>query len=509
MAKGKKTGGRDFKLGHPPMGGRPRVPEDLKLSRVSNRIEFERALNKYTRMTGPEINEAIRSLSIPITELITAKILAKAFNEGDQRRFEFILDRLIGKPTDMPDLPPLQSEVPIKKSFTDFCLDSNYPKPYPKQIEMVDFALTQKDPRLLLGARGTGKTDYVTILGIAYYVYMNGPSVSCLILTKERKRGAAILAEIASALKANGIVLEKENSSCIRVAGRLGKDHSVECLSIRSGLRGRHPDIIVMDDPVTEEDVSEATRDLVMRKYNEAYKLVSNIIIIGQPAHRHDLYAKLRPLLKKMEVPHGTIPELDHDLEAMALAGVDSRSIEMSYHLRIPVDGTAPFEQIRYIDKFPIGDSVAFLDPSHKGEDFTALSSVRQHFQGVAVKGRVWKKAWNHCLDEIVAELKAVGVKKLCVETNGLGDQPVIMLRQLLKGMGIGVVGKDSVLNKHAKIMAAGAYAHLIHLSKESDRAYIDQTVQYEYKSKNDDAPDSLASCLEWIGYIRGKTRGA
>ncbi len=492
------------------MGGRPRVPEDLKNSRLSNRVEFEIALNKYVKMTGSQIKAAIESDDIPMTELITAQILNRAFNEGDHRRFEFILDRLIGKPKEMPDIPPLESDKPAKKTYTEFCIEAGYPAPYPKQIEMVDFGLTVRDPRLLLGARGYGKTDYVTILGLAYDIYMKGPDVAWLILTKERKRGAAVLAEIAQALKSNGVELEKENSTCIRVKGRLGKDHSVECLSIRSGLRGRHPDGIVMDDPVTEEDVSEATRTLVERKYNEAYKLVSNIIIIGQPAHQHDLYAKLRPLLKKMEVPHGTIPELDHDLEAMRLAGVDQRSIEMSYHLRIPMDGSAPFERVQYIDKFPMGgattdSAVAFLDPSHKGEDFTALALVKSHFQGVAVKGHVWKKAWNHCLEEMVPHLKACNVKKLCVETNGLGDQPVIMLRQLLKGSGIGVVGKDSVINKHAKIMAAGAYAHLIHLSKDSDRVFIDQTVQYEYKAKHDDAPDSLASCLEWIGLIRGK----
>lgn len=398
-------------------------------------------------------------------------------------------------------------DIPQKKTFSEFCDGAGYPRPFPKQVEMLDFGLTQTDPRLLLGARGYGKTDYVTILGVAYDLYMKGPDVSWLILTKEKKRCAAIIAEIASALKNNGVPLEKENSSCIRLVGRTGKDHSVEGVSIRSGLRGRHPNGIIMDDPVTEEDVSEATRMLVERKYNEAFKLVSNILIIGQPAHQHDLYAKLRPLLKKMEVPHGVIPELDHDLEAMRLAGVDARSIEMSYHLKIPSDGSSPFEKINYIDRFPPGDSVAFLDPSHKGEDYTALSIVKAHFQGVAVRGHVWKKAWNHCLDELVPHLKACGVKKLCVETNGLGDQPVIMLRQLFNSLrlSIGVVGKDSILQKHAKIMSAGAYAHLIHLSKESDTIYVNQTVQYEYKAKHDDAPDSLASCLEWIGLIRGK----
>jgi hypothetical protein len=260
-----------------------------------------------------------------------------------------------------------------------------------------------------------------------------------------------------------------------------------------------------MDDPVTDEDVSEATRKQVERKYNESHKLTSNILIIGQPAHAHDLYAKLRNVIKKMEVPHGTIPELDHDLEAQRLAGVDEKSIQASYFLKIVSDGNAPFEKINYLDQFPAGDSVALLDPSHKGKDHSALSIVRQHFQGVAVVGFAKQRAWNHWLDDIVPKLVQFKVKKIAIECNGLGDQPVLMLRQLLKDKGIGVVGVDSTDNKHARIMAAGAYAHLLHVSKQSDRAYIDQLVQYEYGAEPDDSPDSLATCLKWIGLIRGK----
>jgi hypothetical protein len=258
-----------------------------------------------------------------------------------------------------------------------------------------------------------------------------------------------------------------------------------------------------MDDPVTEDDVSEATRSHVMRVYNEINKLCSDVLIIGQPAHKFDLYGHLRPLLKKLEVPHGTIPELDHDLEAQRAAGVDEASIQASYFLNVVSESASPFEKIKYLDKFPIGESaVAFIDPSHEGGDYTALSILKAHFEGVAVVGFVWKKAWNHCLDDMAKRLTQFNVKRLAFETNALGDQPVIMLRQLFPG---GVVGRKSTNNKHSRIMAAGAYAHLIHLSRESDKAYINQVTQYEYKAKHDDAPDSLATALEWIGLIRGK----
>lgn len=394
----------------------------------------------------------------------------------------------------------------VKKSFQEFAEAAGYPRPYAKQIEMMIFGMELTGARMLLGSRGYGKTDYVVILGIAYQIYLNPLEEKNLIITKSKERNAAMLREIAAACMANGVTFEKANSTHLRVFGLHGKDHSVSAVTVKTvTLRGRHPKRVVMDDPVTEDDASEATRAHVERVYNEVNKLVGNILIIGQPAHKYDLYAKLRGLVKTLEMPHGTIPELDHDLEAQRLAGVDEASISASYHLKILSEGTTPFDKIRYLDKFPTGDSaVAFIDPSHEGGDYTAISIIKAHMQGVAVVGFVYKKAWNHCLDEIGPKLIQFNVKRLAFETNALGDQAVDILRQVFS-TGIGIVGRKSHTNKHARIMAAGAYAHLIHLSKESDKKYLDQVVQYEYKAKFDDAPDSLATGLEWIGLIRGK----
>ncbi len=391
----------------------------------------------------------------------------------------------------------------VDNSFETFCTNANYPRPYATQVEMKSFAMEGADARLLLGARGYGKTDYCVILGVAEKIKLD-PGFRVLIITKSKERNAAMLKEIANAAKANGVSFEKENSTSLRVTGLLGKDHSVSAVTLKTvTLRGRHPDLVIMDDPVTEDDVSEATRMHVERVYNEVNKLVGNILIIGQPAHQHDLYAKVRGLLRKLELPHGSIPELDHDLEAQRLAGVDESSIQASYFLKVVTEGTTPFDKIRYLEGFPPGDSVAFIDPSFEGGDYTALTIMRAHFGGVACVGFTFKKAWNHCLDEMVEKLVKYHVKRVCFETNSLGDQPLIMLRQALKS--IGVVGKKSNGNKHSRIMSAGSYAHLIHMSRESDKIYQDQVVKYEYKAKHDDAPDSLASCLEWIGLIRGK----
>lgn len=401
---------------------------------------------------------------------------------------------------------PEREALPSVRSFKDFCLTAGYPPPYDPQLEMYKFGMEETVARLLLGARGYGKTDYVVILGIAYKLYLDR-DFRVFILTKSKERNAAMLGEILKAAQLNGVTFEKQSSTAIRVTGLLGKDHSVSASTLgTASLRGRHPDLAVMDDPVTEEDVSEATRKRVQRVYNEVIKLTPNVLIIGQPVHKFDLYETLRPLLKKMEVPHGSILELDHDLEAQRLAGVSEESIQASYFLKVISESGNPFEAVQYLDKFPTGETaVAFIDPSFKGGDYTALSILKAHFDGFAVKGFCYKRAWNHCLDDMVGEMMATGVKRVCFETNSLGDQPIIMLQEALKDTGIGVVGKDSTNNKHARIMNAGGYAHLIFLCRDSDRVYIDQVVKYEYGVKHDDAPDSLATCLEWLGLIRGR----
>lgn len=392
-----------------------------------------------------------------------------------------------------------------KMTFEEFCLNAGYPKPFEKQIEMMEFGFEQNDqPRLLLGSRGYGKTDYVTIMGTAYSIYLDPENSTTLLVTKSQERNSAILSEIGNACKQSGMRFEIENSSTLRSEILSGKDHSISALTINStGFRGRHPYRVIMDDPVTPDDTSEATRRKVKKVYDEVYKLTKNILIIGQPVHKFDLYATLRPQLKKMEVPYGSIPELDVDLEAQRLAGVDEESIQASYHLKIIDVGTTPFDKIRYMDKFPKRDSVAFIDPSFRGGDYTAITIVTVLMEAVCIVGFEWQKAWNHCLDDMAGLLKKYKTGRLAFETNSLGYQPLDILRSSFPG--VGVVGIDSNTNKHSRIMQAGAYAHMIHLCKESHPSYIKHVVEYEAKSKYDDAPDSLASALMWIGLIKGK----
>ncbi len=447
---------------------------------------------------------------------IAAKAIIGAAQRKEFGTVDKLLDRIIGKANQPIELLPISArEHDAVVSFPDFVVNAGYKPPYPLQVEMKEFGIDQPGAKLLLGARGYGKTDYVVILGVAYSLYLDQtaariearqPEQSFLLVTKSDERNASILTEIAKAAAANGVLFEKQSNKAIRVKGLQGKDHSVSAITIgSSSIRGRHPKKIIMDDPVTEEDQSEATRKQAERVYNELSKLTSDVLIIGQPVHKFDLYEKLRPLLNKLEVCHGEIPELDHDLEAQRLAGVSEESIQASYFLKVISEAGNPLENVSFIKEFPKGDSsIAFIDPSFEGGDFTALTILKKYMDGVVVFGKVWKRAWYNCMDDMSAAMVKCGVQRVCFETNALGDQPVIMLRELMDG--VGVVGKKSTGHKHSRISAAGPFAKSIHIAETSDRLYIEQIVKYEYGAKNDDAPDSLASALEWVGLIRGRT---
>lgn len=105
MAKGKKFGGRDFKKGQSGNpNGAPRIPEDIKIMRKLTRIEFDRIVNKFLYSDKAEISRISSDPKTPLMELLIASIIHKAISQGDERRLNFFLDRLLGKVKDQVEM---------------------------------------------------------------------------------------------------------------------------------------------------------------------------------------------------------------------------------------------------------------------------------------------------------------------------------------------------------------------------------------------------------------------
>lgn len=100
MAKGQKTGGRNWKKGESGNAkGAPKIPDDLKDARRLNGPEFERIANKLLAMNKEEISKIASDPKTPSLELIVASVVHKAIVEGDAKRLDYLLNRTIGKVT--------------------------------------------------------------------------------------------------------------------------------------------------------------------------------------------------------------------------------------------------------------------------------------------------------------------------------------------------------------------------------------------------------------------------
>jgi hypothetical protein len=97
MARGRKTGGRDFPKGisaNP--AGRPRLPEDLRVARASNRIELDRTSSAYLKMSLHDLRAQASDEGAPTFDLLVARFILRAVEEADRNRFSLIIDRFAG-----------------------------------------------------------------------------------------------------------------------------------------------------------------------------------------------------------------------------------------------------------------------------------------------------------------------------------------------------------------------------------------------------------------------------
>jgi len=110
MARGRKTGGKDFEKGHKGGPGKPPTPPDIRASRALTREEFERVAYRLLFINQQEFQTIVKNAETPMFDLMMAAVIHKAVVEGDERRMDFLLSRLIGKvvqPISGPDGKPL------------------------------------------------------------------------------------------------------------------------------------------------------------------------------------------------------------------------------------------------------------------------------------------------------------------------------------------------------------------------------------------------------------------
>ena len=136
------------------------------------------------------------------------------------------------------------------------------------------------------------------------------------------------------------------------------------------------------------------------------------------------------------------------------------------------------------------------IDAAYGGEDYTAFTIVKKSEGKYFVYGRLWHKAVNDCLNEIIDERKRLMAGKICCETNGDKGYLARDLRE--KGERVYTYSENS--NKYIKIVThlKGEWQN-VYFVNGTDNEYIDQILDYNEYAEHDDAPDSLACMMRLL----------
>lgn len=402
-----------------------------------------------------------------------------------------------------------ENSMQEKVDFDTFCKNSSYFLPYPQQREMIEFVYGG-GIRMIEAARKYGKTDYVAILSAAYRIYLDNKK-TFIVINKDKTKASSVIQEIARCLKANGISLDVDNKTQVRVQGLLGKQDNAKAMSVKMSVKQNHVDYVICDDIVDLKDkYSPAERRWLEDFYEALTGITDNIIFLCQPVFYKDLYAKLKPKIKVMSLPHGTIPELDKDLEALRAAGISESFIRANFLLSVAADSNVPFAGIEEVDFFPSQGSFMWIDPSDGKGDYTAICVMSAHLENLVFAGFCFDKAWYDCENEIKAIWSMYRSERGGFETNKHGDHPVILLRQ----SGLNFAGRATVESKEAKIQNAATHIANIKLSTcvpnknvplvEANKLFNKTVKEYEYKGTDikDDAPDAIASAMVYLGIV-------
>ena len=136
------------------------------------------------------------------------------------------------------------------------------------------------------------------------------------------------------------------------------------------------------------------------------------------------------------------------------------------------------------------------IDAAYGGEDYTAFTIAKKVDGIYYVYGRLWQKAVDDVTEEIIRERQEYQVAKIYCETNG--DKGY--LAKALREKGERVQTYAETTNKYIKIVThlKGDWKN-IRFVQGTDKAYIDQILDYNEYAEHDDAPDSLACIIRLL----------
>ena len=266
-------------------------------------------------------------------------------------------------------------------------------------------------------------------------------------------------------------------------------------MGIGGSLTGKHADVVITDDIVNLHDrISPAERRRTRQVWQELQNIKNpqgRIISTGTPWHPEDAIS-LMPNIRRCDCYHSGLLSEE---EILRLRKAMTPSLfAANYELKHVAAEGALFGECPPLDADPalLRDGIAHVDAAYGGEDFTALTCGKVTGDRLILYGRLWQGHIDRVMDEVIAECDRLLCGPILCETNG--DKGYVARELRMRGAPVRTYAEH--MNKHVKIATLlRKWWPRITFARGTDRAYIDQILDYTEAAAHDDAPDS-AACL-------------
>ena len=262
-----------------------------------------------------------------------------------------------------------------------------------------------------------------------------------------------------------------------------------------SSLTGKHADVVITDDIVNLQDrISPAERRRIRSIYQELRNIVNpggRIINTGTPWHPEDAIS-LMPNIRRCDCYHSGL--LSESMILRLRSSMTPSLFAANYELKHIASDGALFGATPPLDGDPslLRDGIAHVDAAYGGEDFTALTCGKIIGDKLYLYGRLWRGHVDQALDELLCECDRLLCGPIHVETNG--DKGYLAREIRLRGAMVKPYSEST--NKHVKIATyLRKWWPRVVFVQGTDKAYIDQILDYTPDAAHDDAPDG-AACI-------------
>ena len=367
--------------------------------------------------------------------------------------------------------------------------------------------LTSREDMTLLAHRGSYKTTCLTFAMAAMLLAF--PKRNILFMRKTDEDVVEVIRQVKMLLRTDAmrhlssliygtpVELVKTDMFTVQTTAYAAMKGAPQLLGMGTGgsLTGKHADIVITDDIVNLQDrISPAERARTRSIYQELQNIRNpqgRLINTGTPWHPQDAIS-LMPNIRRCDCYHtGLLSEG----ELLRLRRAMTPSLfAANYELKHIAAEDALFGTCPPLDGDPalLQNGLAHVDAAFGGSDYTALTCGRIVDGKLLLYGRLWRGHISSVMEEIIAECDRLLCGPILVETNGDKGYVARELRQ----RGAAARPYPESMNKQVKIAAylRKWWADTVFI-RGTDKAYIDQILDYTESAAHDDAPDS-AACL-------------